>query len=365
MTKSIIRKILFIFTILSCCTISLLAQVASKNLQNQTDVFKLIDVAFLDKNPEQVSQILASTIADTNYAVYEEYVLQKTRSLLLSNQLDLIQSMCMAIIDNNLDNIDAVNLYTTVEKSVAKRNAKQKAIVEQRQAEAEYVAQASETKKEDIRKDYNIVDNSESGQTLFVAPVVSSYYSDFTWSAALNIAELGLRFAPNSTSVNYGIGLMGDFYYRAPRFSVGADLFLDAGVLNFTKSDLAMSEISLVPGLSFVKFNEDLFFRLGFGYMTLSNGNNFVTPVLGVSLKNIKVKDMRLGFYADYYLGHFATDNVLAAFGFGGQSAFNLGTVGNINLAFFVSFREALFIEKNGIDSRTRISLGFGVENNE
>lgn len=365
MTKSIMKKVLFFFMILSCCTIPLLAQDGTQKLQNQTDVFKLIDVAFLDKNPEQVSQILASTIADSNYPTYEEYVLQKARALLLSNQLDLIQSMCMAIIDNNLDNLDAVNLYTTVEKSVAKRNAKQRAIVEQRQAEAEYVAQASETKKEAIRKDYNIVDNTESGQTLFVAPVVSSYYSDFTWSAALNIAELGLRFAPNSTSVNYGVGIMGDFYYRAPRFSVGADLFLDTSVLNFTKSDLAMSEISFVPGLSFVKFNEDLFFRIGFSYMSLSTGKDFITPVLGLSLKNIKAKDMRLGFYADYYFGHFATENMLAAFGFGGQSSFNLGSVGNMNLAFFVSLRETLFIEKTGIDSRTRITLGFGVENND
>ena len=104
---------------------------------------------------------------------------------MLSNQLDLIQSMCLAIIDNNLDNQDAVNLYTTVEKSVAKRNARQKALEEQRKAEAEYVAQATQREKESIRKDYNTIENTTSGQTLFVAPVTSKYYSDFTWCMLL------------------------------------------------------------------------------------------------------------------------------------------------------------------------------------
>ena len=366
MTKSRIKsQFLVIVLIFSCFSSLLFAQVSSDFFTGNDDIYNSIDLAFLNKNSEQVSAILASSVLDTNYPKYEEYVLQKTRSLLLSNQLDLIQSMCLAIIDNNIDNIDAVNLYITVEKSVAKRNARNQKIEEQRKLEAEYVAKAPEEQKKDIRKDYNVADNSETGQTLFMAPVVSSYYSDFTWSIAFNVAELGLRFAENENSVNYGVGLMGDLYYRAPRYSIGADLFMDSSVLNFTSQDLAMREISFVPGLSFVKFNEDFFFRLGLSYMTISNGKEFLTPVVGISIKNIKRNDFTFGFYADYYPGHFATDDMLAAMGLGGQATLNLGSVGNVNLGLFFSLREALFIETSGLDSRTRITIGFGVENNE
>ena len=146
--------------VFSLCFSFTFAQNASIS-QKESSIFEQIDSAFREKNPEAVSNLLASCRLDKSYYEYEEYVLQKTRALLLSNQLDLIQSMCLAIIDNNLDNQDAVNLYTTVEKSVAKRNARQKALEEQRKAEAEYVAQATQREKESIRKDYNTVENTD------------------------------------------------------------------------------------------------------------------------------------------------------------------------------------------------------------
>ena len=52
-------------------------------------------------------------------------------------------------------------------------------------------------------------------------------------------------------------------------------------------------------------------------------------------------------------------------FGAGLQSAFLLGNLGNVNLALFINFRESLFVLNDGIDSRSRITIGFGVENNE
>ena len=272
--------------------------------------------------------------------------------------------MCLAIIDNNLDNQDAVNLYTTVEKSVAKRNARQKALEEQRKAEAEYVAQATQREKESIRKDYNTVENTTSGQTVFVAPVTSKYYSDFTWSVALNIAEIGYRLAKKS-SINYGVGVSGDFYYRSEDFSLGTDFFIDTSVLNFTQADISMSEVSLTPGIAFTSLNEDFFFRLGFSQMKTTNEESFITPTIGVSLKNIVSNNVRLGFYADYYLGHLFQEDMKTGFGAGLQSAFLLGKPGNVNLALFINFRESLFVLNDGIDSRSRITIGFGVENNE
>lgn len=353
-----------VFSLIFSLSFSVLFAQNSNILQTEKSIYEQIDTAFRDKKPDSVSNLLSSCRQDKSYADYEEYVLQKTRALLLSNQLDLIQSMCLAIIDNNLDNQDAVNLYTTVEKSVAKRNARQKALEEQRKAEAEYVAQATQREKESIRKDYNTIENTTSGQTLFVAPVTSKYYSDFTWSMALNIAEIGYRLAKTS-SINYGVGVSGDFYYRSEDFSLGTDFFIDTSVLNFNQADISMSEVSLTPGLAFTSLNEDFFFRLGFSQMKTTNEKSFITPTVGFSLKNIAFDNFRLGFYADYYLGHIFEDNMKTGFGAGLQSAFLLGNLGNVNLALFINFRESLFVLNDGIDSRSRITIGFGVENNE
>lgn len=353
-----------VFSLIFSLSFSAIFAQNSNILQTEKSIYEQIDTAFRDKKPDSVSNLLSSCRQDKSYADYEEYVLQKTRALLLSNQLDLIQSMCLAIIDNNLDNQDAVNLYTTVEKSVAKRNARQKALEEQRKAEAEYVAQATQREKESIRKDYNTIENTTSGQTLFVAPVTSKYYSDFTWSMALNIAEIGYRLAKTS-SINYGVGVSGDFYYRSEDFSLGTDFFIDTSVLNFNQADISMSEVSLTPGLAFTSLNEDFFFRLGFSQMKTTNEKSFITPTVGFSLKNIAFNNFRLGFYADYYLGHIFEDNMKTGFGAGLQSAFLLGNLGNVNLALFINFRESLFVLNDGIDSRSRITIGFGVENNE
>lgn len=368
MKKKIFLALSF-FLIISFISVS--AQTSSANLltvsKNQS-VYEMIDTAFRDKNSDSVSSILASCRLEKNYYQYEEYVLQKTRALLLSNQLDLIQSMCMAIIDNNLDNTDALNLYITVEKSVAKRNARQKIIQEQREAEAAYVAQATEREKESIRKDYNTIENTTTGQTVFVSPVTSKYYSDFTWSLAFNLAELSYRYAGETSSANYGVGLSSDLVYRGAKTSIGADIFVDAGVLNFTAEDTSMNELSFVPMIAFTKLNEDFFFRAGFSQMQVVSSNDFSafsTPILGLGIKNIKKGDMSFGGYVDYYLGHIFQDDMTAAFGAGLQSTFKIGHVGNVNLSLFANLKESLFVLTDGIDSRTRITLGLGVECNE
>lgn len=369
--KKDIKKIikLFITSIILCMFVgfsNLYAETEVMNLGgDEKSFYELVDSAFREKDADSVFKLLSANRLKPDYSVYEEYVLQKTKSLLLSNQLDLIQSMCMAIIDNNLDNTDAVNLYMTVEKSVAKRNARQKALEDQRKAEAEYVAQASTKEKESIRKDYNVVESSASGQTLFVAPVTSKYYSNFTWSVALNIAEIGFRYAKDFLSLNYGVGISGDFYYRAPKFSLGADFFVDTSVLNFTSADMAMSELSLIPGIAFTTLSEDFFFRTGFSQMTLSNGHSFLTPTIGFALKNMNMDNTRLSVFADYYLGHLFDANMKTAFGAGAQATFLFGNIGNVNLAFFLNLRESLFVLNDGIDNRTRLTIGLGVENNE
>lgn len=348
------------------CSFSSILFAQSEELEqiDGSDIYSLIDIAFLDKSSDNVSAILSSCRSSPNYSEYEEYVLKKTRTLLLSNQIELVQLMALAVVDNNLDNTDAINLYMTVEKSIEKRAAKQKIVAEQRQAEADYVAQVSDKQKENIRKDYNVVESSDIDQGVFISQHTSKYYSDFTWSASMNLADIFLHVEQSEFNAKYGLAVSGDFYYHGAKVSVGTDIFADVSLLNFANSQKSLSEISIIPGVSFMKLNEEFYFRPGFITFNTDQGQ-FYSPTVGVSLRNIKAGKTRFSFYADYYPAHLAINDMLFAGGFGSTISIPLADIGNIKISSFINARETLLIKNSGLDSRTRITLGIGVESNE
>ena len=222
----------------------------------ESDVFPQIDGAFMEKNPAKVSAILTKYRGTSNYKKCEEYVLHNIRLLILSNQLDLIQSMSMAVIDVNLDCQDAVNLYMTVEKSIAKRNAQRAEEQKRKEQDAAYVAAAPEKTREEIRRDYTVVANASSGESVFMNPVDNEYYSDFSWHAALNMLDLGIYMRPDAegamkTNFKYGVALDGRFYYRGDDIFIGVDGFADFLVVDPDNQEAVSYGILFVPEISF------------------------------------------------------------------------------------------------------------------
>ena len=68
---------------------------------------------------------------------YESYILKKARELLITNELDLAAEISLSVIDHNLDNFDAVALYTSIDTAIKARDAKIKAEEERRRAAQE------------------------------------------------------------------------------------------------------------------------------------------------------------------------------------------------------------------------------------
>ena len=61
--------------------------------------------------------------------------MKRARELLISNELDFAAEISLVVIDNNLDNFDAVALYTSIDTAIKERDAKLKAEEERRQIE--------------------------------------------------------------------------------------------------------------------------------------------------------------------------------------------------------------------------------------
>ena len=59
-----------------------------------------------------------------SYGEYESYILKKARELLITNELDLAAEISLSVIDHNLDNFDAVALYTSIDTAIKARDAK-------------------------------------------------------------------------------------------------------------------------------------------------------------------------------------------------------------------------------------------------
>ena len=358
-----IKKLIFLILLLSSAVM-----VFSQTVL-ESDVFPQIDGAFMEKNPAKVSAILTKYKGTSYYKRCEEYVLHNIRLLILSNQIDLIQSMSMAVIDVNLDCQDAVNLYMTVEKSIAKRNARLAEEQKRKEQEAAYVAAAPEKTREEIRRDYTVVANKSTGETVFMNPVDTEYYNDFGWHAAINMLDLGVYLKPDAegamnTNLKYGIAVDGRFYYRGDDVFIGLDGFADFLVVDTAGADAVSYGVLFVPEISFKNLNRKMFFRCGFSNES-TEGDGFFSPVVGLAFRDISIGSLEFNMYADYLPGHLFYNNINAAMGAGLEFVKPVAKFTSAQVLIKLGVREYLTLETSGVTSRSRVSLGIGVENHD
>ncbi len=359
MKKIVVTRIITTLLLLGLAVPAVFSQ------QADVTVYDKIDDAFMTKSPESVRKLLEKERDSSGYPDLEEYVLKKSRGLLISNQLELIQEMALALIDNNLDCQDAVNLYVIVERAIDKREATLEGERAQAKAEAEYVASQTEEKKEEAKKTYSAMGNATSGETVYVSATASQYYSPVTWDATLLIGDLGIL-TDNGLNMKLGLGVMGSVFFRDDRFSAGLNVYADDLLIAFTPENKNNAIVDLVPALSYVPLDENLFLRAGFSIQQ-NEGVSFFSPVIGVGMSHQLPNMNAASWYVDYYPAHLAfMYNLAFCGGAGGNLSFGLSRVGSNILSFTLGARENIMITKTGsVKSRTRINLGFGVGCNE
>ena len=110
----------------------LLTTVFAQNAAS-SDVYRRIDGAIKMEKIDVLTKILQEYKGKSEYKDVESYIIKSSRELLIQNQLDLASAITLVVVDNNMDNFDAVNLYNSIEKAIAKREAQVKAQKEQEQ----------------------------------------------------------------------------------------------------------------------------------------------------------------------------------------------------------------------------------------
>ena len=154
------------------------------------DIYKKIDMAIAAKNSETISQILAENKSSANYPLIENYTLKKTRQLIITDNLELARQTSLAVIDNNIENFDAVELYSYIDKAILNQEAANQAAENRKRLEAERIAARNAKSKQQLasRGNYQVV-NTASGQEIYVNEQQASFSSKI-WTVKLGLADV-------------------------------------------------------------------------------------------------------------------------------------------------------------------------------
>lgn len=318
-------------------------------------------------SPEKLSSLLAGSSSKPWFPGLESYVLKKARQLVIDDRLPEAKAATLAVIDNNLDNTEAVDLYQTIEKAEA-RKQKEAAAAAEKQALDTFRQQAAQAKvKQDVAKTYQSVTNKASGKTIYLDQSFNQHYRTWNWDFRLNLANIDLNLTlPGDTAYKYGLGLDASLVRHGESVTVG-------GEVDASSSFVAVSGPSTVDwtagGVLFFSGAEGHFaLRTGFRVIDLGLGNpdieeiNFPTPILGFALRDIVMGEgNRFRWSVDWYPGHLYTPGMVVAGGTDLSLAFRMADLQDFDIHFYAGIHDTILVRNADIRNISRLSLAIGV----
>ena len=82
-----------------------------------------LDSAVEMRSSESVAQILKNNENQENYHQIENLVLEKARNLVLTEDFELAKNISLCVIEMNIENFEAIDLYSFIEKTIANERA--------------------------------------------------------------------------------------------------------------------------------------------------------------------------------------------------------------------------------------------------
>ncbi len=335
-----------------------------------TVIYRQVDVAFVDRSERELDGILSQSNTDKNYYLIENYTMKKIRHLVVNEDYEFASEATLVLIDNNLDNMDAVELYSTISSALEKQKEQQLALELKKKAEEEKFEAEKEKKKAVIQKEY-VSMSTASGNTVYLKEKNEKFSSTY-WAFRFGLLDGTFIYdsSEDFSSLRYGLG--GDFTYEYTfdRLMIGADVSGDAIIIPFTGDDKTIvGNISLIPKISFTKH---LSLRAGFAsVIKIDSGSDntsclqetLYSPAFGIGLNHINLGSAEFSMNADYLLGHFAYDNLNFALNSGLNFAIPIMTMDKVQLNFNLGVKDTLFVKESGIENRAGIVLAIGAQN--
>lgn len=378
------RKLLAL-SVSMLCVLSSFAQ----STDDVGEVFKKIDMAIASKAPESISKILSENRSSSSYSIIENYTLKKTRQLIITDNLEFARQTSLAVIDNNIENFDAVELYSYIDKAILNQQAANQAAENRRRLEEERIAARNAKSKQKIesRGNYQVV-NTASGHEVYVNEQKASF-SSWIWNVKIGLADFVYQKSsePDYSSLKYGLAFGANIFYPMERFVFAADIFADAHIVTFSTSGGLEAKnpkqstetpqeffISgrFVPELAFADFSKNLFLRAGISANMLASNDRertgsqdtFFSPVLGLALDNVSLGEAQLRIFCDYDFGALAYEELSSAMEFGGSILLPMAVNDKTKFGIEFGAQDLLLMKtEGGMENRTKFILAIGVGN--
>lgn len=359
------KKNLLFVIIFSFLMMSLWAQTAIPE-----DVYRQIDAALAEDSLPKVEAILTASATAKWYPKLESYVLKKARQMVIENRLDMAKSVALAVIDNNLDNKEAVDLYQSVKTAIVKRDTEQKAAADAALV-AEYKQKVAEPKvTQEIAKTYKTATNAATGRKVYLDQEFNNHYSTISWDMLFGLGNGSFTISPDSKDAKYGLSGASSLFYHGEGFSFGADIkggamfvalmgeqgmnWSGEGILSLSVNAIG-KYLALRGGYAAFDYNA--------GSLTLKE-SLFMTPVAGFGFRDIKMGEKgRFQWTFDYYPGHLSESDMIFAGGTEMVFSSVLADLQDFDIMLNTTLKDTLLLSSGGVTNDSKLILAVGVGN--
>ena len=342
-----------------------------------SEIYKQIDVCFSEKNEAKLNKLLANNVNDKYYYLMENYTQKKIRRLIVNNDYDFAMTATLTIIENNLDNEEAVEMYSVISDAYEIQRKREAELEHQRQLELARIEMEKEKQREGVQKEYVSASQTSKG-AVYVSGKETSL-TRVSWKASLGLADVVYLFE-QSRSINtfhYGISAEVNYTYALDnKDNVGFDIFGGAQFLPFadeSKTVPLLADIEVALKYGFAKLNKNLFIRVGFNGIITGKSNtatdtvnvlgNFLSPFIGVKIEQIPLGPVKFSAGVDWLAGHLFNKDTNFAAGVALNAQIPFAELEKVKLSFNIGVRDKIFLKNEGIENRASVILAIGVEN--
>ena len=342
-----------------------------------TTVYTQIDECFNKKNEAKLNKILSLYKNDQYYYLMENYTQKKIRRLIVNNDYDFAMDAILAVIENNLDNEEAVEMYSVISDAYEIQRKHEIELENQRQLELARLQLEKEKQRGSVEKEYVSAAKSTGG-SVYVSGKETNLTS-YNWKAALGMIDLLHLYDKQGeiNSIHYGVSL--DFRYEYTmenKMVLGTDVFAGFQFMGFADEEKLVpmiGDMDIALKAAMPQISKDLFFRLGFDAAVTGKSKtavdtkwiveNFYSPTIGIKYERIPLGPVKLDIGADWLAGHLFTEDIKAAAGASMNIEVPFAEMEKVKLNLNIGIRDKFFLKEEGLENRASVIMAIGVEN--
>ena len=152
-------------------------------------IYKQLDKIFLEKSENALNNVLSDNNQDKNYYLIENYTEKKIRRLIVNNDYDFAMTAIIIVIENNLDNEQAVEMYSIISEAYEVQKAYETEQEQKRQLELARIEMEKEKQRVNVDKKYVSTSKTDTGKSVYISGKETKL-SSYSWKAMLGFLDL-------------------------------------------------------------------------------------------------------------------------------------------------------------------------------